>query len=480
MNELTTFARLRPDDTLTEDDLAELRAELFGELGMDAHHDQGGKAMPPMVVTPSRRRRPLAVLVAAAVVAIVGVAALWTFDRRDHVTAPSPATEPGEVSLTPTDTGAYAVPLVGLAEPGWTVTSAHDNTFAKNRAVVLMSGDGLDGPWLDITATPADIATQPTVPVGDTIIDIGGIEARVTEIESGAVLRWTTGGRSIEALGWRMTADEVAAVVSGMTVDDSVIGVQLPPGASSADPDAILALGHLAEYSFTHTDGRELQISFTPGGSRGLYQREGPRSGWENEGRTATTIGEEPATVVDYREGGQYRVDILRGFWTWEFNATGFQSAQQLVDLVAGTTVVDTAQWNAGLSDRIVRPDDRAAQVDQVLTGVPVPPGFDRDALVDGGADDRYQFIVQVSAAVACGWFDEWFAGRDDGDGARMAAAAGALATSHEWAMLTEIAGEGGWSDVLWHAAGLVDGTVDPAAVSPVQVRAGLGCDQFG
>ena len=59
----------------------------------------------------------------------------------------------------------------------------------------------------------------------------------------------------------------------------------------------------------------------------------------------------------------------------------------------------------------------------------------------------------------------------------RQGRAAAALATSHEWAMLDEIADQGGWSEVLWRH---VDNLGVPSGTTQQDVNEGLGCSRFG
>ena len=508
MDELTMFAELRPDDSLSNTDLDELRSELFPNASPTAHldseHPGSDQVVLPFVAAPqsdvpAQRRRPSRIAFAAAAVGAIGLGGLWVIADRSGGTPPTvPASQPAESPSTlPAATGvsAYDMPLVGLTEPGWTVTGAADNSGSSARAVVWLSKEGFDGPWIEFsTENPG---TVNTVPSGDSTIEINGAAARQTDIENGVILRWTDpAGNPIEAFGWRVDIDQLIALADQVAVSDTGITVAaLPAGAGLADKAAGDALGRYAEYRFTHADGREVQISFQPGGERGLYQRQGPEADFGLGGRTDIVIGGEPATIIDYAvadpgevsqsesghdvpsPGGEYRVDIQRGFWTWEFNSSGFDSEQQVVDLVAGATVVDTAAWSASLGDNIVVPAERADAASDLLEDVELPLGFDVDSLTVQGTNDRYQFIADVSAAVACGWFDEWFAGEADNDSDRRDKAAAALAASHNWPMLIEIADQGGWPAVLWRYAdnlGVVNGTTHQ------QVNEGLGCHRFG
>lgn len=507
MDELTMFTELRPGDTLSSADLDQLRAELFGSAGAAPIADReqpasDGVVLPFLTVRDSharagRRGTSRIMFVAAAVVGIVGLGGVLVATDRPGGTDPTSAPPSQSASTLPTASaaGAYDVPLVGFAEAGWTVTRAADDSNPVRRRVVWLSDAGFDGPWIEITVQSSGTVT--TIPSGEGTVDINGVAAQRTDIENGVILRWTDpAGTALQAFGWQVDIDPLAVLARQVTVSDTGVTIaSLPDGAVLADAAASDALGQYAEYHFTHRDGREVQISFTPGAARGLYQRQGPTTEFGRDGRVDVMIGDEPATVIDYAAvepgriadtsdgldaespGGEYRVDVQRGFWTWEFNTSGFESQQQVLDLVAGATAIDAAAWAASLGDNIVVADGRAAAARQLLEGVRLPPGFNIDALADPGTDDRYQFIAEVSGAVACGWFDEWFAAQVANDTDRRDSAAAALATSHEWAMLDEIADRGGWSEALWRYVdnlGMTDGTTQQ------DVNDGLGCSRFG
>ncbi len=508
MDELTMFRELRPDDTLSATDLHELRAELFpnataASLVDRQRPDSEGVVLPLLTAAESNtragRRGPSRIAFAAAAVGIVGLGGLWVAGDRPSGTAPTaPASQPSVTApalpAAPA-AGPNDVPLVGFTEPGWTVTRAAADFNPVRRSVVWLSDAAFDGPWIEITAKSPGTVT--TVPSGEGTVEINGVAAQRTDIENGVILRWNDlAGNVLEAFGWQVDVDQLTALAAQAAVSDTDITIAaLPDDAVLADEAATDALGRYAEYRFTHNDGREVQISFNPGAGRGLYQRQGPTTEFGLEGRTNVMIGDEPATIIDYAAvdhgqvadtvggldatspGGEYRVDVQRGFWTWEFNTSGFNSEQQVIDLVAGATIIDATTWSASLGDNIVIPDERADAARELLEGVEVPPGFDIDALAILSTDDRYQFIAEVSGAVACGWFHEWFAAVAANDSDRRDNAAAALATSHEWAMLNEIADQGGWSDAVWGYAdnlGAIDGTTQR------QVNDGLGCSRFG
>jgi hypothetical protein len=119
---------------------------------------------------------------------------------------------------------------------------------------------------------------------------------------------------------------------------------------------------------------------------------------------------------------------------------------------LAGLVIVPAAEWLALLPDSAVLPSERRATVDEMLTGIPLPPGFDPAPLKSASTiRSRYQVGVQVTGSVTCGWLDSWTAGRATGDAPAVQAAVDAMATSPTWPILTEM--EGGWPDVLWGIA---------------------------
>lgn len=127
MDELTMFAELRPDDTLSETDLDELRAELFPGIDRETRmtseqqHDRHADAQTGVVIgmePPARRQPPSRVAFAAAVVTLVGLAGLWAIAARDDGSTPTvPASQPPRV--TPTNELPLILPQV---PPDTTVT----------------------------------------------------------------------------------------------------------------------------------------------------------------------------------------------------------------------------------------------------------------------------------------------------------------------------------------------------------------------
>jgi hypothetical protein len=484
MDEMTMFAELRPtESSLTEADLADLRAELFPTATPLVRPDGHGQLidLAGRRITGQRDRRRALAAVAAAVIAVVGLGGVWLAADRNADTETavpsaqasdsSPAVEPAPALSDP-----YALPRFAFADAGWTMTDASEASYGAGRTVVFLSDHGFDGPWVDITVSPVYAAgSLPEV-------DFGAISAQVSEFDNGSLVYWTEpGGRLLEAYGWHVDSATVANLFESTTLVDGVVTVEnLPDGATLADRNVADAVGRHGSYRFAHTDGRTLEVNLSGGGDRALYRRVG------DEDRTTLSVGGEEWSLLDYGGDGvigRYRADVLRDFWTWEFDGESFASQDAFVETIAGIQTVDEATWEANLSDSIVSKSDQADTITALLNGVPLPEGFDIATLSDGTTNDRYQFIAHVSGAVACAWLDQWFTGVETAATDLQAAAAAALATAHDWPMLAEIADRGGWSDVLWQHADAVNGGegvltgAGPTAPTRDEANSALGCE---
>jgi hypothetical protein len=148
--------------------------------------------------------------------------------------------------------------------------------------------------------------------------------------------------------------------------------------------------------------------------------------------------------------------------------------------LLGSLRAVGVDGWLRAMPESVVRPE--AAAIDEMLTGIPIPPGFDRAALRadDGRVRDRYQLGARVVGAVACAWIDRWAGARRAGDVAGARAATEAMATARAWPVLLEMDAEGDYLEVLREVAAAMpnDGTVPggrPISLESADVDA-LGC----
>ena len=147
----------------------------------------------------------------------------------------------------------------------------------------------------------------------------------------------------------------------------------------------------------------------------------------------------------------------------------------------------DANTWLAAMPASVVKPDARAAEVQQMLADIPLPPGFDSAAL-EHSADisGRYNLGAEVAGAVACEWVGRWQSATENGDTKEAKAAVAAMSTSRDWAVLREMKASGGYfSDGVWEYAAAIRTGKFVGAGGPVNVaehpedlpfKGGLGC----
>jgi hypothetical protein len=107
---------------------------------------------------------------------------------------------------------------------------------------------------------------------------------------------------------------------------------------------------------------------------------------------------------------------------------------------------VGPEDWLDAMPARVVKAADYAATVESMLTGIPLPPGFDPSRLkTEGITTDRYQVGAAVGGAVACDWFRTWDEAVEGGDGATVKKAEAVLMKSESWPIFREMAKEGAY-----------------------------------
>jgi hypothetical protein len=488
MDDLKLFSSLRPEEPpLLEVERAAIRTVVFRSEPA-AHSDrvdsqQASSTTEPHdvafeLITPRRVGKPSAsgtlvagghrrVVLAAAAVVALGVGGLWAATSirkgndpstpgqspdRTTACAEGAANAPRPASANPP--GEYPPPRVTIDQPGWALARGADNASAAPELVVYNPACRFDGPLVSVQSLQP--GTGLSLQEGEHQVDVGSGAGEVSASGDETWLTWTDAAEETWwARGWRVDEATVIAVASGITTDQSGVVTlpSVPAGFEVADRAAIAALGVYSEFEFQRDDGATVQISLYPGGELAFAERVSD----DESGRSTVTLGDEEVSLLDYGDSGRYRADVKRGFWTWEFDGEPFATPDDFLDLVSAVRVIDEETWRATVPDNIVAGGaERAAAVEQLLAGVPIPDGF----TVGGNkwTADRYQLITQVSGAVACAWLGQWFDATEAGDNASATAAADALATSHHWRMLREIETQGAWSESLWETADAVNG----------------------
>jgi hypothetical protein len=221
-----------------------------------------------------------------------------------------------------------------------------------------------------------------------------------------------------------------------------------------------------------------------------LYWRPGKLATWQRDRALGAaqvvrrTVLGHPAQLAQYRgSDGEGIADFTA---IWPDDGRVLEVRANTPDLAAFEALlatlrrVDVDAWLSAMPASVVKAANRGGVVDEMLKGVPLPPGFDRKRLQDQQlTSDRYQLGARVTAAVGCAWIDRWDAARKAGDTATAAAAATAMATSHDWPILKEMEGQGGWTGVFWDFADAMrkgDGTWYGRPLKG-DVQEGLGCD---
>ena len=126
-------------------------------------------------------------------------------------------------------------------------------------------------------------------------------------------------------------------------------------------------------------------------------------------------------------------------------------SKERYLEVVGSLEPVDVETWLSAMPARLVVPGDRGSVVDEMLQGVPIPPGLDVEELRSRGVvRERYNLGYEVLGSVTCGWLQSWVAARKAGDLATAEAAVEALATSRRWPILVELERPGGFSRQIW------------------------------
>ncbi len=108
-------------------------------------------------------------------------------------------------------------------------------------------------------------------------------------------------------------------------------------------------------------------------------------------------------------------------------------------ELLHSLRPVDVETWLSAMPPSTVRPEVRSAAVEEMLRGIPVPPGFDATPLrSEGSISNQDSLAVEVGNAVACAWVKSWIAARAGGDSAAAARAVEAMAGSADWPIVRE------------------------------------------
>jgi len=224
-------------------------------------------------------------------------------------------------------------------------------------------------------------------------------------------------------------------------------------------------------------DGRRLDLKWLPAGA---YDNAVDKRVADMDDLATAPVAGAEARVFRYPETNDYVAVWLQGDYTVE--ARGLAAdADAFRETLGSLHEVDVDTWLSAMPESVVVPARQAEVVDEMLAGIPLPPGFDSTAIrATDALRDRYQLGAQVSGAVACAWIERWVAARRAGDEAGERAAVDAMATSSTWPVLQEMDAEGDYPEVLWELATAMKTNGSVPAGKPMTVedayRPALGC----
>jgi hypothetical protein len=140
------------------------------------------------------------------------------------------------------------------------------------------------------------------------------------------------------------------------------------------------------------------------------------------------TQGLETSLVV---EGASLSVQVMTG------DPETTLTAEEFAALLASVRQVETAEWEAALPQRVVTPAQRAAALDEMLTDVVVPEGFDPRIIGENLTQDRVELAGTAANRVVCAWLDRFFTAPEGSPEA--AEALDAISSIPSWPVTAEI-----------------------------------------
>ena len=167
---------------------------------------------------------------------------------------------------------------------------------------------------------------------------------------------------------------------------------------------------------------------------------------------TTVTLFDKDAESWAYHEHDHTVMRPVEGETFLEVRGEGMDRAA-FFDLLARLRQVDADQFEARLPASVVRPQQLAAAVTALLTGVQTPDGFDVSTIQIPPYQEPYHLAAHVTGQVACAWINQYATARSLGDAVSRQRAVEAMEASRTWPVLRDIQHEGGWADEFWLVA---------------------------
>jgi hypothetical protein len=292
------------------------------------------------------------------------------------------------------------------------------------------------------------------------------LAAPVAAAAAVALVAWITLSGDSSEQAWAAPLVRVAESVPRLLVDEPGWEVTRADQFSVDFGEMTLANGE-----------RELDLKWLPAGQ---YEHAVALRVAEMDDLATTPAAGAQARVFRYPDTSDYVAVWLEGDYMVEARGLA-PNAEEFRATLAALEEVDVDTWLTAMPASVIQPAMQAEVVNEMLAGIPLPPGFDRTTIVTSSAvRDRYQLGVQVAGAVACSWIDRWVTAHrvGDEDGAREAVEA--MATTSSWPILQEMEDEGDYPQVLRQYATAMAGDGFVPAGKPLTIEesyaTALGC----
>ena len=235
--------------------------------------------------------------------------------------------------------------------------------------------------------------------------------------------------------------------------------------------------GELGEMTFSNSDAT-MDLSWNPAKHHTsiVEDREnGAEASWN------VTIAGREAVLFQYEGTTDFTALWRDGDHSLELRGV-FPSVDDYRAVAATLQRVDVNTWLSAMPESVVKPDIRAASVDEMLADIPVHPSVDVEKLKASElVTDRYQLGAKVTGAVACAWIGQWVDATSKGNEGRAQEAIEAMASSHNWAILIEMDQEGDWPEVMWELADAMPNNAKVSGGRPLTIvesyQYSLGCE---
>lgn len=293
-----------------------------------------------------RRQRQLvpALGAAAAIAAGVTVVSIRQNDT-DRTSTAAQASQPG----TSPDAASPGVTLPDgelplLVLPNW--STARFQRIQVQRSLdhlhqAVVTGD--DGRRATVFTVSEPFVSQPKAEP----VDVNGAVGGLTAPGNGpVVVTWPTHEGTATVVTENLSAGDTLQIARGTSIDSGlrVVAVEaVPDGMTLEFPSLATAGSTDAEYEFVRGD-RRLQLHLYGGGDETYDLR---ISG--DERSDVRALGRD-ASLLAYGNG-RFRVDVLIGTHTWEFDGQPFADVDEFLAAVDSVKVVDQATWDRSIVD---------------------------------------------------------------------------------------------------------------------------------